>query len=155
MCWIHYVSLHFARPDRPPEGLVVLLWRRGAVERAGRVWYWKWKWMNGRGLIREEACGCASPSDIAAINARAVHHLPHAHPFARKRITEVAKATEVRAALTMHLTQSEFESSFFKKRCSDKCVCKFRVLEESKCFGFNFLPPVCATRASAIIKLIL
>lgn len=68
--------------------------------------------MNGGGLIREEACGCASPSDTATIIARAAHHPSHAHPLARKRITEVAQATEVRAALTMHLTQSEYDDYF-------------------------------------------
>lgn len=79
--------------------------------------------MNCRGLIREEAYGCASPSDTAAINARAVHHLPHAQPLAHKRITEVAQATEVRAALTMHLTQSEnndyFKTMFGQNVCAN------------------------------------
>lgn len=82
--------------------------------------------MNGGGLIREEACGCASPSDTATIIARAAHHLSYAHPFARKRITEVAQTTEVRAAQKMHLTQSEYD---------DYCKTMFR---ENVCGNYNF-----------------
>lgn len=97
ICYVNSL-LYPATTSRRSLGSV---WWRGAAKRVGLLWYWKWKWMNV-GLIREESCGCVSPSDTVELYTCAPRtdtdtRAPLSRTQAHHQLTSFDIISEVRA----------------------------------------------------------